>query len=86
MNYLFLSDFEKVDFKDLDIVATLGVGGFGRVELVTANGKVFALKCMKKCHILQTQQQTHVFNERDIMLAMRSPFICRLKKFFIKML
>ena len=40
---------------DLDVLATLGVGGFGRVELVrasTAAGdsgkKTFALKCLKK--------------------------------------
>ena len=37
---------------DLDVLATLGVGGFGRVELVrastTGEKRTFALKCLKK--------------------------------------
>ncbi|KAL1117554.1 hypothetical protein AAG570_003869 [Ranatra chinensis] len=79
-----VSDFDKVDFHDLEIVATLGVGGFGRVELVTcqSSGGVYALKCMKKCHILETHQETHVYNERDIMMQVRCPFICRLYQTF----
>ena len=31
--------------------------------------KIFALKQMKKVHILETMQQEHVFNERRIMLS-----------------
>lgn len=31
--------------------------------------KVFALKQMKKVHILETKQEEHVFNERRIMLS-----------------
>ena len=40
---------------DLQWVGTLGVGGFGRVELVTAghnNNQAFALKKMKKAEVL----------------------------------
>ena len=42
---------EKLSLKNLKWIATLGVGGFGRVELVTAghgNNIAFALKKMKK--------------------------------------
>lgn len=42
---------EKLSLKNLKWIATLGVGGFGRVELVTAghnNNLAFALKKMKK--------------------------------------
>ncbi|XP_058821188.1 cGMP-dependent protein kinase, isozyme 1 [Topomyia yanbarensis] len=71
-----------VELSDLEIVGTLGVGGFGRVELVKLerNGviQVYALKCMKKKHIVDTRQQEHVYSERKIMLACHSPFICRL--------
>uniref|UniRef100_A0A1B0GHS1 cGMP-dependent protein kinase n=2 Tax=Lutzomyia longipalpis TaxID=7200 RepID=A0A1B0GHS1_LUTLO len=71
-----------VELADLETVATLGVGGFGRVELVkhTNSGKVesYALKCLKKQHIVETHQQDHVFSERTIMLSCQSPFICRL--------
>ncbi|XP_073979812.1 protein kinase, cGMP-dependent at 21D isoform X2 [Rhodnius prolixus] len=77
------TDFEPLDLQDLDIVATLGVGGFGRVELVTTiNGATYALKCLKKCHIVETHQQIHVYSERNIMSSVRSPFICRLYQTF----
>ncbi|KXJ74903.1 hypothetical protein RP20_CCG012738 [Aedes albopictus] len=71
-----------VELMDLNVVGTLGVGGFGRVELVKLerNGvvQVFALKCMKKKHIVDTKQQEHVYSERKIMLSCHSPFITRL--------
>lgn len=45
-------------------IATLGLGGFGRVELVKhlKNGavKAYALKCLKKRHIVDTNQEEHV--------------------------
>lgn len=34
--------------------------------------KVFALKQMKKVHIVETKQEEHVFNERKIMLSCES--------------
>ncbi|VDO98933.1 unnamed protein product [Heligmosomoides polygyrus] len=61
-------------------VATLGVGGFGRVELVKANAKVFALKVMNKKHIVELKQEKHVMSERKILLSGNSPFIVRLYK------
>ncbi|XP_052863980.1 cGMP-dependent protein kinase, isozyme 1-like [Anopheles cruzii] len=71
-----------VNLADLDVIGTLGVGGFGRVELVkvehAGNTQVYALKCMKKRHIVDTRQQEHMYSERKIMLACHSPFICRL--------
>ncbi|KAJ6645894.1 cGMP-dependent protein kinase, isozyme 1 [Pseudolycoriella hygida] len=71
-----------VELDDLDIIATLGIGGFGRVELVKyeKNHEVqtYALKCLRKKHIVDTHQEEHVFSERTIMLSCNSPFICRL--------
>ena len=46
-----------VELDDLEVVATLGVGGFGRVELVKCRKKpsvTYALKCLKKQHIVET--------------------------------
>ncbi|XP_075239354.1 cGMP-dependent protein kinase 1-like [Convolutriloba macropyga] len=69
---------------DFDYVATLGVGGFGRVELVKykqtggASLKTYAMKTLKKRHIVETRQQEHVMNEKNIMLSCRSPFIVSL--------
>ncbi|KAF2361102.1 Cyclic nucleotide-binding domain [Trinorchestia longiramus] len=76
-------EFSHIKLDDLDIIATLGVGGFGRVELVQCvhePKKTFALKCLRKTHIVETQQQDHVYSEKRIMMNVRSPFICRLYK------
>lgn len=71
-----------VELDDLDIIATLGIGGFGRVELVKyekhSEVQTYALKCLRKRHIIDTRQEEHVFSERTIMLSCHNPFICRL--------
>ncbi|XP_053957663.1 cGMP-dependent protein kinase, isozyme 1 [Anastrepha ludens] len=78
--------FPEMKLTDLEVVATLGIGGFGRVELVKAYREnsvdIFALKCLKKKHIVDTKQEEHVFSERTIMLTCNSPFICRLYRTF----
>ena len=80
------SEFENLRLNDLEILATLGVGGFGRVELVQltaakklgdAAPKTFALKCLKKKHIVDTQQQEHVYSEKKIMMNCKHQFITR---------
>ncbi|XP_066256038.1 cGMP-dependent protein kinase, isozyme 1 isoform X2 [Euwallacea similis] len=74
-------EFDYINLDDLDVVATLGIGGFGRVELVQYvkdPSLTFALKCLKKQHIVDTQQQEHIYSERNIMLGCRSDFIARL--------
>jgi len=78
-------EFSSIKLDDLHIIATLGVGGFGRVELVQHGNdasRTFALKCLRKSHIVETQQQDHVFSEKRIMMTVRSPFVCRLYKTF----
>ncbi|VDD82018.1 unnamed protein product [Mesocestoides corti] len=71
---------QAIQYEDLVSVAILGIGGFGRVELVVLKhdqNKSFALKCMKKQHIVETRQQDHIFSERNLMFEIRSPFVCR---------
>lgn len=56
--------------EDLHRIATLGVGGFGRVELVQLKhdpSRSFALKQMKKRQIVDTRQQQHIMSEKEIM-------------------
>ncbi|XP_022819794.1 cGMP-dependent protein kinase, isozyme 1-like [Spodoptera litura] len=80
-----ISEFGYVELKDLEIVGTLGVGGFGRVELVQykPNQKLtFALKCLKKVDMVQQQQQEHAYNEKNIMMSCNNSFICRLYRTF----
>jgi len=76
---------QNVQLADLTWVSTLGIGGFGRVELVTAgenNNITFALKKLKKIEIDDRKQQQHILNEKQIMLSCTSPFIVKLHKTF----
>ncbi|XP_077999014.1 cGMP-dependent protein kinase 1-like isoform X2 [Glandiceps talaboti] len=78
-------EFIGLQLEDLDIVATLGMGGFGRVELVQVAGDAkatYALKCLKKKHIVDTRQQDHIFSEKRIMMDANSPFIAKLYRTF----
>lgn len=85
---LYAREFEvssKLRLSDLQRVAVIGQGGFGRVELVRPvndNTISFALKRMKKVHIVQTKQQDHVHSEKQILMSVDSCFICKLFKTF----
>ena len=61
--------------------ANIGVGGFGRVELVQIAGdtknRSFALKQMKKSQIVETRQQQHIMSEKEIMEESDCHFIVR---------
>ena len=75
-------DFSDIRLSEFKVLGILGVGGFGRVELVrnTRDLRTYALKTLKKEHIVKTKQQDHVINERNIMFEARSRFIVRLYK------
>ncbi|XP_059170434.1 cGMP-dependent protein kinase 1-like isoform X2 [Physella acuta] len=78
-------EFENITLDDLQLVTTLGMGGFGRVELVQLikdKSKTFALKCLKKKHIVETRQQEHIYSEKKIMMEADSTFITKLHKTF----
>ncbi|XP_051156958.1 cGMP-dependent protein kinase 1-like isoform X1 [Leptopilina boulardi] len=75
------NEYADLTLSDLRTKGTLGVGGFGRVELVIPEKdqeKSFALKKLKKKVMVDQQQQEHVLNEKHIMQACDSPFICKL--------
>uniref|UniRef100_A0A8C6KFI3 cGMP-dependent protein kinase 2-like n=1 Tax=Nothobranchius furzeri TaxID=105023 RepID=A0A8C6KFI3_NOTFU len=75
---------EHQPFQELEVIATLGVGGFGRVELVKLKDEdtTFALKCIKKKHIVDTRQQEHVYSEKNILQQTNSTFIIRFFRTF----
>ncbi|VDM49752.1 unnamed protein product [Toxocara canis] len=78
-------EFADLQLDQLDRLVTLGVGGFGRVDLVCISGdhsKTYALKTVRKKHIVEMRQQEHIFAERDIMMEVRSQFIVRMYKTF----
>eukprot|EP00794_Sanderia_malayensis_P012638 gene12638-13936_t len=79
------AEFANCSLTDFKRVATLGVGGFGKVELVVDkrnSGKTYALKSLVKQHIVETRQQEHVYNEKKILMELDSPFIIKLYKTF----
>ncbi|XP_041123826.1 cGMP-dependent protein kinase 2 isoform X4 [Polyodon spathula] len=71
-------------FQHLEIIATLGMGGFGRVELVKLRDEdtAFALKCIKKKHIVDSRQQEHIYSEKNILQQSSSPFIIKMFRTF----
>uniref|UniRef100_A0A224XKS9 cGMP-dependent protein kinase n=1 Tax=Panstrongylus lignarius TaxID=156445 RepID=A0A224XKS9_9HEMI len=78
-------EFEGLRLNDLRVLATLGVGGFGRVELVQIAqdpNRSFALKQMKKSQIVETRQQQHIMSEKEIMGEANCEFIVKLYKTF----
>ncbi|XP_073541594.1 cGMP-dependent protein kinase 1 isoform X5 [Phyllobates terribilis] len=77
--------FGNLKLIDFNIIDTLGVGGFGRVELVqlkSEESKTFAMKILKKRHIVDTRQQEHIRSEKQIMQSAHSDFIVRLYRTF----
>uniref|UniRef100_A0A8C4X4D4 cGMP-dependent protein kinase 1 n=1 Tax=Erpetoichthys calabaricus TaxID=27687 RepID=A0A8C4X4D4_ERPCA len=77
--------FSNLKLADFNIIDTLGVGGFGRVELVqlkSEESKTFAMKILKKRHIVDTRQQEHIRSEKQIMQEAHSDFIVRLYRTF----
>ncbi|XP_007895192.1 cGMP-dependent protein kinase 1 isoform X4 [Callorhinchus milii] len=77
--------FANLKLADFNIIDTLGVGGFGRVELVqmkSEESKTFAMKILKKRHIVDTRQQEHIRSEKQIMQEAHSDFIVRLYRTF----
>lgn len=78
-------DIKNLKLDDLTRHATLGVGGFGRVELVyhkENKNLTFALKYLKKVDVVQQNQIPHAYNEKDIQIKCNSIFIVRLYKTF----
>ncbi|KAI2644284.1 cGMP-dependent protein kinase 1 [Labeo rohita] len=63
---------------------TLGVGGFGKVELVTTlqHRTYFAMKKISKQHVVAKKQEAHILLEKKILLAIQCDFIVRLHAAF----
>eukprot|EP00795_Rhopilema_esculentum_P005180 gene5180-313_t len=79
-------EFAECNLTDFKAIATLGIGGFGRVDLVLdrreSKSKTFALKTLIKRHIVETKQQEHVYNEKKILMELDCPFIIKIHRTF----
>lgn len=79
--------FEFVNFgiEDFDIIRVIGIGAYGKVELVqhkTQKNLVFVIKFMKKADFVTKSHQEHVFNEKILQMACNSPFIVKMNRTF----
>ncbi|KAJ0060913.1 hypothetical protein NL108_001766, partial [Boleophthalmus pectinirostris] len=63
---------------------TLGVGGFGRVQLMTTmnHGKYYAMKRVSKKQIVAKRQEEHMLFEKKILKTIQCDFIVRLHAAF----
>lgn len=67
-----ITDFEKLN--------TLGTGTFGRVFLVSREGKYYALKILQKNVVVRLKQVQHTINEKEVLQkSTECPFIVKLE-------
>jgi tRNA A-37 threonylcarbamoyl transferase component Bud32 len=69
------------ELSDFEMIKVIGKGTFGKVILVKSkrDQKLYALKCLKKAHIIKTRNLTNLKNEKKILETISSPFIIKLK-------
>jgi len=72
---------KAIVWSDLQLHAILGEGSFGRVKLVLhrPTKTTYALKCLRKGHVIKFQQTEHVVNEKRVMELCDHPFVLKLK-------
>jgi tRNA A-37 threonylcarbamoyl transferase component Bud32 len=78
---------EKLTVADFDLLKIVGKGAFGKVMLVRKKnsqdeGKVYAMKVLRKDVIAAKGQIEHTKSERDILFEVRHPYIVRLRYAF----
>ncbi|ETO04338.1 hypothetical protein RFI_33059 [Reticulomyxa filosa] len=75
----FLSQVQcKLD--EFENIVILGVGSFGRVNLVRDpyTKKTYSLKKVRKNKVIETGQEDHVQNERDVFDELDNDFCCKM--------
>jgi len=68
---------KQVNLGDFEYYRTLGVGSFGRVKHAKykQDGKLYAVKFMKKQEIIKLKQVDHINNEKNLMAQIDYPFV-----------
>lgn len=66
---------------DFDLLKVIGKGSFGKVMQVRKkdSGKIYALKALRKSHIVSRSEVTHTLAERTVLARVDNPFIVPLK-------
>jgi len=68
---------KQIALGDFEMARTLGVGSFGRVKHAKfkGDGKMYAVKFMKKQEIIKLKQVDHINNEKRLMAQIDYPFV-----------
>ena len=71
---------DKISLEDFELTQVIGKGSFGKVLLVRKkdNGKLYAMKVLKKKNIIKRKQVDHTKTERAVLSFTRHPFIVSL--------
>jgi len=74
----------KVTKDDFDLMAVIGKGSFGKVMQVKKkdDGKIYAMKVLRKDAIIQRKQVAHTKAEKTILQKIQHPFIVKLNYAF----
>lgn len=72
---------KPLSIDDFDLLKVIGKGSFGKVMQVKKKdtGKVYALKSIRKAHIVNKMEVTHTLAEKFVLSRVNSPFIVPLK-------
>ena len=65
-----------------NLITTIGKGTFGKIVLASLKqnpNNLFALKIIKKQYLVETNNVSHILNERRILQMIQCPFIVNLK-------
>lgn len=70
----------KVKFESFDLIKLLGCGSFGKVFLVRKkdDGKIFAMKALKKRELILRKKLRYAITETKILKSCNHPFILQI--------
>lgn len=70
----------KVSFSDFEPLKVIGNGCFGKVMMVKfrKNDKIYAMKSIRKAHVVKNNKVRHTLAERNIMQKITHPFVMKL--------
>jgi serine/threonine protein kinase len=74
----------KLNVHDFETISIIGRGAFGEVRVCRKkdDGKVYAMKIMKKTEMVKKNQVAHIRAERDVLALADNPLVVRLNYSF----
>ncbi|KAI8074016.1 kinase-like domain-containing protein [Gongronella butleri] len=72
---------QPIAFDSFDLLKVIGRGSFGKVYVVRKKdtNRIYAMKVLRKSHIINRSEVTHTMAEKTVLAKVRNPFIVPLK-------